>query len=119
MSLKKRIIEILTEQEHTYAQLAEFIGLSEADLDFALEHNSIDIRTLELISKALRISLYSFFKENGDDSSVSKQKYYFDLWSPNETRLKDEIESLKKQIELFKAQIEEKDRIIAVSLKGK
>ena len=120
MSLKKRISEILSEQKHTYSQLAEYIGLSEADLDFALEHNSVDVRTLELISKALRISLYSFFKENGAGlSDTAVQKYYFDLWSPNENRLKEDIVELKKQIQLLKSQLAEKDRIIAAALKGK
>lgn len=119
MTLKNRIIEILTEQNHTYSQLAEYIGLSESDLDFALDHNSVDIRTLELISKALRISLYTFFKESGDLSATAQQKYYFDLWSPNEVRLKEDIVELKKQIELLKAQLAEKDKVIAEALKGK
>ena len=113
MSLKERISEILAEQKHSYGQLADYIGLSEPDLDFALTNNSLDIRTLELISKALRISLYSFFKENKNDPTLTEQKYYFDLWSPNENRLKGEIEILKSQVTLLKAQLAEKNKIIS------
>lgn len=119
MSLKNRVIEILTERNNTYAQLAEYICLSEADLDFALDHNSVNIRTLELISKALRISLYSFFKEKGDLSASAKQKYYFDLWAPDETRLKEDIVELKRQIELLKTQLAIKDQTIEDTLKRK
>ena len=115
MSLKERITDILQEQGHTYDQLAAYIGLTEPDLDFALDHNSLDIRTLELISKALRISLYSFFKNSsGEYAKENAESFYnFNLWSPHENYLKAEIEELKKQVQELRSLLKEKETLIA------
>src|ERR1017187_3641366 len=117
MSLKLQITGVLTAQGHTYTQLADYIGLSEADLDFSLENKSIDIRTLELISKALHISLYSFFRDNQIKKAESPY-YHLDLWSSYDNPFKAEINALKKQIEELKNLLSEKDEIIA-GMKGK
>jgi hypothetical protein len=119
MNLKTRITEVVTAQGHTYSELARYIGLSEPDLDFALEHNSIDIRTLELISKALHISLYSFFRDNNARAKTEEKAYYdFNLWSPHESKLKTEIDTLRKQILELKSLLAEKDELIARLKKG-
>jgi transcriptional regulator with XRE-family HTH domain len=112
MSLKQQITGVLIAQGHTYEQLAEYIGLSEADLDFALENKSIDIRTLELISKALHISLYSFFRDN-QVKKMETPYYHLDLWSQKDNPFKAEINDLRKQLESLKIQLKEKDDIIA------
>ncbi len=113
MNLKSRITEVVKAQGHTYSELATYIGLSEADLDYALEHNSIDIRTLELISKALHISLYSFFRDSNAKTKTSEKAYYdFNLWAPQDSVLKTEIENLRKQILELKKQLKERDAII-------
>ena len=49
--LKERIIAVLNAKNLTYRQLVEHLGTSEEDLDHALAENTIEIRTLELISK--------------------------------------------------------------------
>lgn len=115
--MKLQITGVLTTQGHTYTQLADYIGLSEADLDFALENKNIDIRTLELISKALHISLYSFFRDNQVKKTESPY-YHLDLWYSQDNPFKAEINSLKKQMEDLKSLLKEKDEIIA-GLKGK
>jgi transcriptional regulator with XRE-family HTH domain len=117
MSLKQQITGVLKTQGHTYTQLADYIGLSEADLDFALENKSIDIRTLELISKALHISLYSFFRDNQVKKTESPY-YHLDLWSTQDNPYKAEINTLKKQMEDLKILLKEKEDLIS-KLQGK
>ena len=57
-NLKERIIAVLAARNLTYKQLTDYLGVSEQQLDHALEQNTIEIRTLEQISKDLRIPLY-------------------------------------------------------------
>lgn len=108
MALKERIIEILTAQNHTYAQLAKYIGMSHEDLDFALEHNSIDIRTLELVSKALNLSLYSFFRDIQSGTTTADINRFLNPWKIREKELMREIESLKNEIVELKAALKNK-----------
>ena len=109
MPLKKRIREILAEQNHTYSQLAQYIGMSEDDLDFALDHNSIDIRTLELVSKALNISLYSFLRDSETGVYSPEVNKFLNPWKIREKELMRQIEDLKQEVVYLKAKLKDKE----------
>lgn len=116
MDLKDKIIELLKEKNVTYNQLAEHLYLTEKELDHALETRTLEVRTLELISKELRIPLYSFFR---DPDALQKymnsnlEPYYnVNIWSDQEIRYKNEIHLLKDQIEDLKAELAKRENLI-------
>lgn len=113
MNLKAKILEVLKMKNYTYADLASYLNVSEQDLDFALENNTLEIRTLELISKELRIPLYSFFRENFDGFNFEQEPYYnVNIWSKEEAKFTLELKALKQEIELLKAELRQKDLLI-------
>jgi len=116
MDLKDKIIELLKEKNVTYNQLAEHLSVTEKELDHALETRTLEVRTLELISKELRIPLYSFFR---DPDALQKymnsnlEPYYnVNIWSDQEIRYKNEIHLLKDQIEDLKAELAKRENLI-------
>lgn len=116
MDLKDKIIDLLKEKNVSYVQLAEHLNLSEKELDHALETRTLEVRTLELISKELRIPLYSFFR---DPDALQKymnsnlEPYYnVNIWSDQEIRYKNEIHLLKDQIEDLKAELAKRENLI-------
>lgn len=113
MKLKEKIREILEKQKYTYLDLANHLGVSEADLDYALENNTLEIRVLELISKELRIPLYSFFRDVDHGYDYTQEPYYnINIWSKEETALRVNIAALQKEVEELKAELRQKDLLI-------
>ena len=123
MTLKQRIIKVLEAKKYTYDDLVKYLGVAKADLDISFENNSIEIRTLELISKELRIPLYSFFRDYDYSFDYSKEAYYnVDIWKNNEAELKTELENMKKEIDQLKIRLAEKDMLLKaleIELKSK
>ncbi len=112
-NLKEKILQILDVKNFTYADLAAHLLLSEKDLDFALKHNTLEIRTLELISKELRIPLYSFFRDNFEGVDFPKEPYYnINIWSKEENKYLVELKKLRKQVEELKTEVKNKDLLI-------
>lgn len=113
MNLKERILQVLESKKFTYTDLASYLNISEADLDYALENNTLEIRTLELISKELRISLYSFFRENFEGFDFEKEPYYnVNIWSKEEAKFALELKALRQEVAELRAQVREKDLLI-------
>jgi transcriptional regulator with XRE-family HTH domain len=113
MNLKKKILQILELKKFTYADLASYLNVSEGELDYALENNTLEIRTLELISKELRIPLYSFFRENFDGFDYEKEPYYnVNIWSKEEAKFTLELKALRQEIESLRADVRQKDLLI-------
>ncbi|MDQ3111218.1 MAG: hypothetical protein M3R17_15120 [Bacteroidota bacterium] len=111
--LKERIIAVLSARNLTYEQLVEYIGLTEKALDEALEQNTIEIRTLELISKELRIPLYSFFRNpESEEQSDAHPFYNVNIWAPEEIQLRTENETLRNEIERLRMEIAKKELFI-------
>jgi transcriptional regulator with XRE-family HTH domain len=111
--LKERIIAVLKARNLTYEQLVDYIGVTEKDLDEALEQNTIEIRTLELISKELRIPLYSFFRNpNADDGATEHPFYNVNIWAPEEIQLRTENETLRNEVERLRMEIAKKELFI-------
>lgn len=113
MNLKAKILQVLEMKKFTYVDLASYLNISETDLDFALEHNTLEIRTLELISKELRIPLYSFFRENFEGFDFEKEPYYnVNIWSKEEAKFTLELKALRQEVEALRAEMREKDLLI-------
>jgi transcriptional regulator with XRE-family HTH domain len=113
MNLKEKIRKILELKKFSYTDLASYLNLSESELNFALENNTLEIRTLELISKELRIPLYSFFREDMDAIDSSKDPYYnVNIWSKEEAKFTLELKALRQEMEELRAEVREKDLLI-------
>ncbi len=112
-NLKERIVAVLAARNLTYKQLTDYLGVSEQQLDHALEQNTIEIRTLEQISKELRIPLYSFFR--GPDDSVdddTKPFYNVNIWAPDEMQVRVENDNLRAEIERLRLEVARKELLI-------
>lgn len=115
MDLKDKLLHVLEMKNYSYADLADHLGISEAELDLAIKNNTIEIRTLELISKELRIPLYSFFRENFEGFDFEKEPYYnVSLWDKDEEpKIVPDIKALRGEIDSLKADIRKKEFLIA------
>lgn len=114
MNLKEKIVKLLEEQQHTYKDLAEHLRLTEKELDHALETKTLEIRTLELISKELRIPLYSFFRDKGLLEGIySAEPYYnVNIWSEENLKYKTEISMLKEELQKLRSELLNKEALI-------
>ncbi len=115
MNLKKKIVELLEKQEYSYKELAEHLNLNEEQLDHALETKTLEVRTLELISKELRIPLYSFFRDPKQLAAYmeEKEKYYdVNIWSDQEIKYKSEITKLREDLQKLSKEVKNKDLLI-------
>jgi len=113
MNLKEKILQVLIIKKFTYADLASYLNISESELDYALENNTLEIRILELISKELRIPLYSFFRENFEGFDFEKEPYYnVNIWSKEEAKFTLELKALRQETEDLKAEVRQKDLLI-------
>lgn len=126
MNLKDKIIEVLSARNLSYQDLANYIGVTELQLNNALETKTLEIRTLELISKELRIPLYSFFRNedlmNKYLNENNKAFYETNIWSDQEIILKNELKNLTDRIKELQIEIDQKNELISnleSQLKGK
>lgn len=111
--LKERIEAVLNAKNLTYAQLVDYLGTTEEALNTALAESTIEIRTLELISKELRIPLYSFFRDPELDLNNTEQPFYnVNIWAPEEIHLRTENETLRNEVERLRMEIARKELLI-------
>lgn len=112
-NLKERIIAVLDSRKLTYKQLTEYLGVTEQQLDHALEQNTIEIRTLEQISKELRIPLYSFFRNPDDINNEGEHPYYnVNIWAPEEMHMRVENDNLRAEVDRLRLEIARKELLI-------
>jgi hypothetical protein len=91
------------------------LSLTVEQLDHALETKTLEVRTLELISKELRIPLFSFFRDPVQMAKFleEKEKYYdVNIWSDQEVKYKSEITKLKEDLQRLSAEVKNKDMLI-------
>jgi hypothetical protein len=116
MNLKDKIIQLLEVKKLTYNDLANHLGITDEQLNHALETKTLEVRTLELISKELRIPLYSFFRDEelmNKYISEQKKKYYdVNIWSDQEILLKNDISVLNARISDLETEIAQKNELI-------
>jgi len=113
LNLKGRVNAFLKGRKKTLKDLADYIEISEDLLDQALADNSLEIRTLEKISKALQIPLFSFFRDPLEpDPKMTIPFYTQQLPKTEKDHVKSDTEALEGEIELLKMYISErKERI--------
>jgi transcriptional regulator with XRE-family HTH domain len=115
MNLKNKIVELLEKQSYSYKDLAEHVNLTEEQLDHALETKTLEVRTLELISKELRIPLYSFFRDPAQMAAYleEKEKYYdVNIWSDQEVKYRSEITELREHLKKLSSEVKNKELLI-------
>jgi transcriptional regulator with XRE-family HTH domain len=111
MDIKSQLVEILKKEDYTFTQLAEYLSMAEDKLTQALNNKTLELRNLELISKALRVPLYSFFRNENTKINYNEKPYYINkLWTGDDTKknkseLNDEINLLNQIIELKHEQL--------------
>lgn len=117
MSLKHRIEVFLNARNKTLVNLADHIEMDLDELERGISDSSVEVRTLENISKALRIPLYSFFP--GYLPKAGKHEIpYYDRRLPEEDKdkdsdisetkiLKDDIKFLTKYLKYRQKQLDD------------
>ncbi len=111
MDIKTQLVEILNKEKYTFTQLSEYLNMAEDDLTSALNNKTLELRSLELISKALKVPLYSFFRSPDSQINYNEQPYYINkLWTGDDTvkgssQLHSEIGLLKEIIVLKEEQL--------------
>jgi transcriptional regulator with XRE-family HTH domain len=112
--LKQRIEAILKTRDYSYKALVDHLGTTEEALDKALAQSTIEIRTLEHISKALRIPLYSFFRTPHGETDEEAQKNFYNtnIWASGEMQLRNENEALREEIDKLRLEVAKKEILI-------
>ena len=111
MDIKSKVEEILAKENYTFTQLAEYLHMTEGGLTHELNYKTLELRNLEAISKALRVPLYSFFRNEGFKFDFNQKPFYVNkLWTgddseKNKNQLEEEISLLKQIIELKEEQL--------------
>ena len=87
MTIGERILKYLERKEIAIKTLATQIEVDAEALEKMLTSNSLEIKTLEKISKELRIPLYSFFTSASFEDIVRRNKfevpYYIERLEPD------------------------------------
>lgn len=114
-SLRGKIEEILIKESYTFKQLADYLNLSEQQLEDGLANKTLELRHLEDISKNLKVPLYSFFRDNNIKINYNEKPYFTNkLWNDNEEsspqKLMEEIEMLKQAISHKEAELAKKTK---------
>ena len=119
IKLKEKVLQVLKLNNYTYSQLADHVGLSEKVLDKQFADNTLEVRTLELISKALRIPLYSLFRDTNYELKFDEELYYnVDIWGKEGVELrtvlkKDSLGNIAEgEIEKLRKELQEKERLL-------
>lgn len=114
MTIGERILKYLERKEITIKTLATQIEVDAEALEKMLTTNTLEIKTLEKISKELRIPLYSFFTSASFEDIVRRNKfeipYYIERLEPDErSEFKYLMSNMMEQMEQLKMQLLEKD----------
>ena len=113
-TLREKIEDILIKEKYTFSQLADYLNLSEEQLENGLANKTLELRHLEDISKNLKVPLYSFFRDHNVKINYSEKPYFTNkLWNDDDEssspqKLMEEIELLKQAIIYKEAELAKK-----------
>jgi transcriptional regulator with XRE-family HTH domain len=111
MELKHPILQILNKEHYTFAQLADYLHMTEEGLSHELSTKTLQLRNLEAIAKALRVPLYSLLRSEQTIYTLHRQPLAVNrMWTGSDEaktvqQLQDEIGLLKEIIALKEKQI--------------
>lgn len=107
MDIKAQLTAILNKDNYTFEQLAAYLEMSQEALSDGLTHKTLPLRKLELISKALRVPLYSFFRNAEEPVAHEKRYYTNELWTAGDSV--KSAQELRTEIDLLKEIIRQKE----------
>jgi transcriptional regulator with XRE-family HTH domain len=114
-TLIQKIKEILITENYTFTQLADYLNLSEIELEKGLTNKTLEIRHLEEISKSLKVPLYSIFRDaNIKVDNATKPYFTNKLWNDGE---ESSPQKLQEEIELLKQALAYKEKELAKKMK--
>ncbi|HRG59921.1 MAG TPA: hypothetical protein PK323_13275 [Bacteroidia bacterium] len=93
---------------YSFEDLASHLGMNAEQLNLAIDDKKVELRTLEFISKELRIPLYSFFDREDFVSinNLPEEPFYINKINRNTIdQLQIENILLKKELEKLKEQL--------------
>jgi transcriptional regulator with XRE-family HTH domain len=94
--------------DYSFDDLASHLGMNSEQLSQAIDDKKVELRTLEFISKELRIPLYSFFRndEGVSVNNIKEEPFYTNKINRNTIdQLQIENILLKKEVEKLKEQL--------------
>lgn len=83
-TIKEKIEKILTDQNLTFTGLAEYLNISEKELEERLNDGTLPMKLLEEVSKITRVSLYSFHRDPNIKEQRKDPYYKNNLWDEEE-----------------------------------
>lgn len=107
MDISTQLTEILKKENYTFQQLADFLGMDAGELTAELNNKTLPLRKLELISKALRVPLYSFFREVPGPEPLETPYYVNNLWTSGDATKSDK--ELETEIALLRQILQQKE----------
>ena len=109
----EKIKEYLERKNVSFSDFAEHIGESEQELERKFQNNTLEIRTLENISKELKIPLYRFFREPvGDLTKKEEHPIYATITHEELENLKRKLELATREIEILKTEIQHQNQLL-------
>ena len=109
-TLTQKIQKVLATENYTFKQLADYLQLTEEQLETGLTQKTLELRHLEEISKNLKVPLYSFFRENSETTDAIKAHYTNKIWKQEDSSspqmLQEEIKLLKQLLFEKEAQLQ-------------
>jgi transcriptional regulator with XRE-family HTH domain len=120
MHIADKIYQFLDKKGISFSDFAAHIQVPESDLKDAFSNNSLEIRTLEKISKELKIPLYRFFRDPiGDLTDIQAGFTYASITEAELNYLKHQLEIANKEINLLKQELENREETIKSLLASK
>jgi len=109
-----KIEEVLSSRDLEFSALAEHLGFEESELKKAFHENTVEIRTLEKISKELKIPLYRFFRDPvGNLLEAAKDSPAYSMVRAEELmRLQMQLNVALKEVSELRQLLAEKDEQI-------
>ena len=112
-TLIQKIKNILASEDYTFKQLADYLNLTEVELEQGLTNKTLELRHLEDISKNLKVPLYSIFRDANFKIDYSEKPYFTNkLWNDGEElspeKLLEEIQMLKQALAYKESELAKK-----------
>jgi transcriptional regulator with XRE-family HTH domain len=117
--LLDKINEVLKSMNYSFEDLAMHLGMNSQELKKSIEDRKLELRTLEFISKELRIPLYSFFRsEDFSNANIVEEDTFYKnkINQMIVEQLEVENAMMRKEIDLLKKELQSCENKLRVFL---
>lgn len=117
--LLDKINEVLKSMNYSFEDLAMHLGMNSQELKKSIEDSKLELRTLEFISKELRIPLYSFFRsEDFSNANIVEEDTFYKnkINQMIVEQLEVENAMMRKEIDLLKKELQSCENKLRVFL---